>query len=127
MEKQYLHNFSDERGCLLPIEFDTIDFTPKRVFVVNNVSVGDIRGNHSHYKTKQYLICTNGSVNVMLDDGAGKTTTNLIKNESILIPELIWDSQEFLTKDTEIMVLCSTKYDIDDYILSYDEFLKTTK
>ena len=127
MEKQYLHNFSDERGCLLPIEFDTIGFTPKRVFVVNNVSVGDIRGNHSHYKTKQYLICTNGSVNVMLDDGAGKTTTNLIKNESILIPELIWDSQEFLTKDTEIMVLCSTKYDIDDYILSYDEFLKTTK
>jgi dTDP-4-dehydrorhamnose 3,5-epimerase-like enzyme len=127
MEKQYLHNFSDERGCLLPIEFDTIDFTPKRVFVVNNVPVGNIRGNHSHYKTKQYLICTNGSVNVILDDGAGKTTTNLIKNESILIPELIWDSQEFLTKDTEIMVLCSTKYDIDDYILSYDEFLKTTK
>ena len=127
MEKQYLHNFSDERGCLLPIEFDTIDFTPKRVFVVNNVPVGNIRGNHSHYKTKQYLICTNGSVNVILDDGAGNTTTNLIKNESILIPELIWDSQEFLTKDTEIMVLCSTKYDIDDYILSYDEFLKTTK
>jgi dTDP-4-dehydrorhamnose 3,5-epimerase-like enzyme len=125
MEKQYLHNFSDDRGCLLPIEFDSIDFTPKRVFVVNNVPIGDIRGNHSHFKTKQYLICTNGSVNVILDDGKNKTITNLIKNESILIPELIWDSQEFLTKDSEILVLCSTKYDIDDYILTYDEFLKS--
>ena len=125
MGKQYLHNFSDDRGCLLPIEFDSIDFTPKRVFVVNNVPIGDIRGNHSHFKTKQYLICTNGSVNVILDDGKSKTITNLIKNESILIPELIWDSQEFLTKDSEILVLCSTKYDIDDYILTYDEFLKS--
>ena len=124
METQYLNNFTDERGCLLPIEFESIDFTPKRVFVVNNVPIGDIRGNHSHYKTKQYLICINGSVNVILDDGKTKSTTLLVKNESILIPELVWDAQEFLEYNSEILVICSTEYDINDYILDYNNFLK---
>jgi len=116
--------FYDHRGCLLPIEFTALGFEPKRVFVVNSVPVGNIRGNHSHHKTKQYIVCTNGSVNVMLDDGKTKKTTRLDKNQSIMVPELIWDSQEFLTKNSEILVICSTEYDIDDYILTYDEFLK---
>jgi dTDP-4-dehydrorhamnose 3,5-epimerase-like enzyme len=120
--KNKLKAFEDEMGCLLPIEFGDLDFEPKRVFVVSNVPVGNIRGNHSHYKTKQYLICINGEVNVLLDDGVAKETIHLVKNESILIPELVWDAQEFLTDDTEIMVICSTGYDLDDYILTYEDF-----
>jgi|TARA_R110000824_G_scaffold27124_4_gene92535 dTDP-4-dehydrorhamnose 3,5-epimerase-like enzyme len=116
--------FEDYRGCLLPIEFTGLGFDPKRVFVVNSVPVGDVRGNHSHHKTKQYIICTNGSVNVMLDDGKTKKTTKLNKNQSIMVPELVWDSQEFLTEDAEILVICSTEYNIEDYILTYDEFIK---
>ena len=122
--KCQLNVFEDDRGCLLPIEFVGLGFEPKRVFVVNSVPVGDTRGNHSHHKTKQYIVCTNGSVNVILDDGETKKTIRLHKNQSIMVPELIWDSQEFLTKNSEILVICSTEYDIDDYILTYDEFLK---
>ena len=57
---QKIKSFTDERGNLLPIEFSQLDFDPKRIFVVNDVPVGDVRGNHAHYKTKQYLICTKG-------------------------------------------------------------------
>lgn len=85
-----------------------------------------IRGNHAHYKTKQLLICINGSINVFLDDGKEKTKTLLNVGESILIPKMVWDSQEFLDKNSEILVVCSTEYDINDYILNYNEFLKLT-
>jgi|TARA_Y100000034_G_scaffold134896_1_gene204712 dTDP-4-dehydrorhamnose 3,5-epimerase-like enzyme len=121
-KKDYLKSFDDKDGWLLPVEFSILNFIPKRVFVVNNVPAGKIRGNHSHYKTRQYLICTNGSVKVFLDDGKKTEEILLTKNESILIPELIWDSQQFLSEDSEILVICSTEYDIKDYILDYKEF-----
>jgi dTDP-4-dehydrorhamnose 3,5-epimerase-like enzyme len=118
--------FNDDRGSLIPIELKNIPFEVKRVFVVNNVPLNEIRGNHSHYNTKQYLICINGSVDVILNDGFNETTYKLIKGESILIPELIWDSQKFTSVNSEILVFCSTEYDINDYILDFNKFKKLT-
>lgn len=118
-----LNSFEDSRGSLLPIEFDSLPFIPKRVFIVNNVPLNDIRGEHSHYNTKQLIVCTNGMVKVLLDDGIVKDEHTLCKNQTILINEMIWDAQQFLTDDAEIVVLCSTKYDINDYIMDYDKFL----
>jgi len=116
--------FDDERGSLLPIEFNNLPFDPKRIFIVNKVPKGIVRGNHSHHKTKQLIICINGSVDVILHDGVDETSYHLNKNETILIPELIWDSQRFLEDDSEILVLCSTTYDLNDYILDFEEFKK---
>jgi len=119
-----LKAFDDERGSLLPIEFTSLPFEPKRLFVVNNVPINMIRGCHSHFKTKQLIICTSGSVDVILHDGVNETTHRLLKNQKILIPELIWDSQKFLQENSEILVICSTNYDSSDYILDFDEFKK---
>jgi len=116
--------FEDERGILMPVEFFDLPFTPKRVFIVKNVPLNMVRGNHSHYNTKQYLICINGTVDVILHDGLNETIHNLIKGQSILIPELIWDSQKFTSEDSEILVLCSNEYDANDYILDFDKFKK---
>lgn len=120
---EYLKSVEDNRGSLLPIEFNTLPFEPKRIFIVNNVPLNEIRGEHSHYITKQLIVCTKGIVKVLLDDGKFKSEHILYKNQSILINEMIWDTQQFLTEDAEIMVLCSTNYDINDYILDYNEFL----
>mgnify|MGYP003631650378 CR=1 FL=1 len=121
-EKKHNLKSFDEGGWLLPIEFNILDFIPKRVFIVNDVPPGEIRGNHSHYKTIQYLICTNGRVDVFLDNGKNVEKISLSKNESVLIPEMVWDTQQFLTDNAEIVVLCSTEYDIQDYILDYKKF-----
>ena len=117
------NSFEDSSGSLLPIEFDSLPFIPKRVFIVNNVPLNDIRGEHSHYKTKQLIVCTNGIVKVLLDDGLTKYEYTLYKNQTILINEMVWDAQQFLTPDAEIVVLCSTNYDVNDYIIDYNEFL----
>ncbi len=116
--------FGDKRGVLIPVEFYSVGFAPKRVFIVNNVPNNGIRGGHAHYKTKQYLICINGVVEVHLDDGKTKQVERLSKNQGIMIPEMVWDHQRFITSDSSIMVLCSTEYDVGDYILDYNKFIK---
>jgi dTDP-4-dehydrorhamnose 3,5-epimerase-like enzyme len=126
MEIVNVKSFDDKRGSLIPIEFDDLPFIPKRVFVVNNVPINEIRGNHSHFKTKQLIICINGTVDVILHDGIKETIYKLTKNQQILVPELIWDSQKFTSENSEIMVLCSTSFDKNDYILDF-EFFKTFK
>ena len=118
-------DYDEDRGYLMPINFSELDFKPKRMFVVNNVPPNSIRGNHAHKQTRQLLICTNGKVNVTLEDSYGVKTHNLIKGQSIIIPRMVWDSQEFLSKNSEIVVLCSTEYNVDDYITDYDEFTST--
>jgi dTDP-4-dehydrorhamnose 3,5-epimerase-like enzyme len=118
--------FNDERGLLIPIEFHNLPFIPKRVFLVNNVPINEIRGNHAHHETKQLIICVNGSVDVILHDGESEKTYRLEIGQQILVPELIWDSQKFLTENSEILVVCSTNYDINDYILDFNKFLDIT-
>jgi UDP-2-acetamido-3-amino-2,3-dideoxy-glucuronate N-acetyltransferase len=116
-------DYNENRGYLLPLNFSELDFEPKRMFVVNNVPIREVRGNHAHYTTRQLVICTNGHVTVRLDTGKKKTTAFLSKGQSIIVPKLVWDSQKFLTPDAEIVVLCSTEYDATDYILDYTTFL----
>mgnify|MGYP003624786009 FL=1 len=57
-------------GNLIPIESELdIPFDIKRVFYVYGVKNQNDRGKHSHYKTKQLLICLSGKIEVMCDDG----------------------------------------------------------
>ena len=127
MDINNLKLFNDERGCLIPIEFNSLPFEPKRIFIVNNVPVNSIRGNHAHHTTKQLIICINGSVDVLLNDGTKDYTYRLEKGEQILVPELVWDSQQFLTENAELLVICSTPYEYDDYIFSFIDFLNIKK
>ncbi len=124
MEVLQLKHYDDERGSLLPIEFNDLPFKPKRAFIVNNVPIGVRRGNHSHYVTQQLIICTKGSVEVILHDGNEEKSFILKQNNQILVPQLVWDTQVFLTTDAEILVFCSTLYDVNDYIFDFQKFLQ---
>jgi dTDP-4-dehydrorhamnose 3,5-epimerase-like enzyme len=118
------NEFIDERGSLFPFELEQIPFDVKRLFIVSNVPVNTTRGGHSHYKTKQLIVCTRGLVDVILHDGITEKTIKLESGQSILVPELIWDSQTFLSDNTEIIVFCSTNFDPNDYIHDFDFFKK---
>ena len=64
----------DHRGQLVVIEGgEDIPFDIKRVFYIYGAQKDVSRGNHAHYKTKQYLITVNGSCRVTLDNGKTKT------------------------------------------------------
>tara|TARA_R110001592_G_scaffold64252_1_gene197567 strand:+ start:8534 stop:8929 length:396 start_codon:yes stop_codon:yes gene_type:complete len=118
-----IKTFTDNRGNLLPIEFDIIGFTPKRIFVINDTPINCIRGEHAHYETNQYLICIKGVVEVFLDDGTTKEMVVLNENESVLIPKMVWGYQKYIEEGSQLIVIASTIYNPDDYILGYDKFL----
>ena len=121
--------FLEEDGNLIPIESGTdVPFDIKRVFYVHSVNDQNDRGKHAHYETNQILICLQGEVDVTVDDGHMKKVITLNKkNQAVLVPEMIWDEQIYKTDDTILLVLCNTRYDVDDYINDYNEFKKLKK
>jgi len=122
MKSDLIQEINDSRGCLVPIEFNKLDFIPKRLFIVNDVPKGVTRGEHAHYKTKQLLVCLKGEIDVITFDGTLTSTKTLYPFDYFFIDSMIWDSQKFLTGNDILMVLCSTKYDKNDYINDIDQF-----
>lgn len=118
--------FVEDDGNLVPIEGGgDIPFDIKRIFYVYGVHDQDDRGKHAHYKTKQILICLQGEVEVTVDDGYMRKIIILNKkNQAVLIPEMIWDEQRYITEDTILLVLCNTHYNENDYINDFEEFKK---
>jgi dTDP-4-dehydrorhamnose 3,5-epimerase-like enzyme len=116
--------YFDKDGILVPIEFSSLPFVPKRVFVVKDVPVGVERGNHAHFLTRQFLVCLSGRINVKLYDGKLYYEHEITPFRGVLVDNMIWDSQVFLEEDTELLVLCSTPYDPDDYIIDIEMFKK---
>ena len=119
----------DYRGQLVALEENrNIPFDLKRVFYIFGTQEGVSRGNHSHYKTKQFLVAVNGSCKVTLDDGYNKETFNLNKpNLGLFQDALIWGSMHDFSSDCVLMVLADEYYDASDYITDYDKFLKEVK
>tara|TARA_R110000824_G_scaffold32871_2_gene105935 strand:- start:3317 stop:3703 length:387 start_codon:yes stop_codon:yes gene_type:complete len=114
--------FKDPDGILVPIEFDSLPFEPKRIFYVLGVPKGEERGMHAHYNTQQILTCLRGKILVKLHDGTTSLVYELRPNEWIFVDKMIWDSQVFLTGDDVLMSMCSTKYNKSDYIEDFAKF-----
>ena len=119
----------DHRGQLVALEANRqIPFDVKRVFYIYGTQEGIPRGNHSHYKTKQFLVAVNGSCKVTLDNGKEKETFDLNKpNLGLFQDALIWGSMHDFSSDCVLMVLADEHYDETDYIRNYDKFLEEIK
>jgi hypothetical protein len=76
---------------------------------------------------RQYLICLQGKIEVVQHDGKNETSEILNENEAVLIRNLVWDYQKFLTIDVVLLVLCSIPYAIGDYIFDFEEFKRIIK
>jgi len=118
--------FLDALGMLLPVEFPDLPFVPKRIFIVCNVPPSGIRGGHAHHTTRQYLLCLQGKIRVLLFDGIEKREFLLTQGQGTLVDALVWDRQQFLTGDDVLLVFSSTNYNPADYIASEKEFKKIT-
>jgi len=116
----------DHRGQLVALEANRqIPFDVKRVFYIYGTQEGVPRGNHSHYKTKQFLVAVNGSCKVTLDNGNEKEVYELNKpNLGLFQDALIWGTMHDFSSDCVLMVLADEYYDASDYITNYNTFLE---
>lgn len=114
----------DERGKLVAIESGIhIPFEIRRVFYIYGTQPNVPRGQHSHQKTKQYLIAVNGSCKVTLDNGQSKETHELNRPDIGLFQDaMVWGTMHDFSADCVLLVLADQHYNEADYIFNYEEF-----
>lgn len=111
-------------GTLIQLQSPEIPFKIKRVYFIQNVSIGAVRGSHTHKQTTQALFCIQGSIDIVLDDGKKKEKILLDKpNVGVLLEPGVWHEMQDFKKDTILLVLASEKHEPSDYVRSYEDFL----
>jgi len=116
----------DMRGNLTEVGLQRdLPFSPKRVFLVQSVPDSRVRGEHAHKECHQCLVCVNGSVSVIVDNGKEREEFCLTQpNEGLYLPPYIWGIQYKYSADAVLMVYASHDYDSEDYIRDYNQFLR---
>lgn len=127
-----LHNlprFNDIRGSLSVIDFQAdLPFVPRRSFTVFDVPSQETRGEHAHRRCHQFLICIHGSVRVLADDGKQREEFTLDSPSlGLHLPPMIWGTQYRYSSDAVLLVFASERYDSEEYIRDYAEFLSLAR
>ena len=119
-----LRTVEDLRGDLSVGEFArTVPFVPKRYFLVFDVPSRNVRGEHAHLACEQFLVCVNGSLSVVADDGTNREEFLLdSRNLGLYLPPMTWGVQYRFSSDAILLVYASDYYDSQDYIRDYREF-----
>ena len=119
-----IRKFSDNRGFLSVVEGGVdIPFDIKRVYYLYLVPEA-ARGAHAHKQLQQLMVATSGSVHVTMDDGINRKTFVLDKPwKGLLVAPGLWHDLDNFAGGTVCMVLASEKYDAEDYIRDYQDFL----
>ena len=121
--------FKNISGELLPITFDKhFPIIVKRIFFIYGKKKYK-RGDHAHKKCSQVFFPLFGKAEITIESKKMKKSVTLDykKNKAILVPPKTWCDIKFLTKDSIVLVLCDYKYDFNDYIESYEDFVNKYK
>ena len=118
--------YSSITGKLIPLVFNKkFPIKPKRIFFVYGKK-NKIRGDHAHKKCSQFFIPILGKV--ILDIKTPKMKKKIVLNQlskiAVLVPPKYWCSIKFTNKNSILMVVCDKNYDFDDYLESYDDYIK---
>jgi hypothetical protein len=110
------------------VEVDPNDVQPGfytwRVYWVFGTKPDVVRGKHAHKKLDQFCICPRGACTFVLDNGERREEIRLDSpTKGLRIRPWVWREMKDFTPDCVLTVMASSKYDPDDYIRDYDDFL----
>lgn len=119
----------DKRGNLSIIEeFKDIPFKIKRSYWIYDVPGGEMRGGHAYKRNQEFIVALSGSFDVVLDDGEYEKVFSLNRSYyGIYVPQGIWRKMQNFSTNALALVLSSTIYNPNDYILDYTEFIHYKK
>ena len=124
-----LKTYLKKSGNLLPIEFNKkFPIMIKRIFFIFGKK-NKLRGDHAHKKCSQLFVPISGKI-VLIIKKKNKEIEIILDSKNIkaiLVPPLEWCRLKFLTKNAVVMVACDRKYEFNDYIEEYDDFLNIKK
>jgi len=116
--------FVDARGCLSVLDaVEDIPFPIRRVFFIEEMPTGSVRGDHAHYHTEELIIALGGQIEVTLESSHGTGRYLLGQSGGALyVPEMSWVIVTGITAGVTCMVLASGAYEERDYIRDRNEF-----
>lgn len=119
----------DARGSLIALESGhEVPFDIARIYYIFGNNPGVERGFHAHERLTQWAICVSGSCVMRVDDGATRADVLLDRPDlAIEIGWLTWREMHDFSPDAVLLVLASERYDIDDYIIDYEQFLEKSR
>lgn len=119
----------DERGQLVVVEGEKdIPFEIARVFYIYGSDSEVIRGKHANKNSEFILINVSGTSKVKIDYGNSSEIVELNEPHiGVYIPKMVWKEMYDFSKDSVLLVLSNYKYDSNEYIRDYDQYLKLIK
>jgi hypothetical protein len=120
-----LSKIHNRAGNITIIEGQTnIPFDVRRIYYLYDIPGGEDRGGHAHKILQQLIVAVSGSFNVLLDDGQNKKIVTLNRPDyGLMVVPGIWRQLFEFSSGAICLVLASQKYDQEDYIRSYEQFV----
>lgn len=124
-----LPKFLDDRGNLSLYESGKeMPFDIKRVHWIYDVPGGENRGGLAYKTTQEFVVAMSGSFDVIVDDGKTKEVFHLNRSYmGVYVPAGTWRALDNFSTNSLALIAASTKYDPDDAIRDYDEFINFAK
>ena len=129
MIKFKFKQFKKRSGTLVPFSLQKqIPFKTKRIFIIYG-NKNYVRGNHAHYKCKQFLVPIYGSMMIEYENFKNKKKININykRKEGFLLKPKTWCKIKFNSNHSILMVFCDREYEYHDYIENYNQFLRIIK
>ncbi len=126
MIKYKFKQYKKRSGTLVPFSLiNQIPFKSKRIFIIYG-NKNFVRGNHAHYKCKQFLVPIYGSMTIEYENKnkKDKIKLNYKTKEGFLLKPKTWCKIKFNSNHSILMVFCDREYEFKDYIEKYKDFLK---
>lgn len=124
-----LSKISDPRGNLSIIEeYKDIPFKIERVYWIYDVPGGETRGGHAFKETDELIVALSGGFDVTVDNGKERIVFSLNRSYyALYVPKGLWREMENFSTNSLALVISSTKYNANDYIRNYEEFIRFVK
>lgn len=119
-----LPKIKDPRGNLTVIESGVhVPFQVMRNYWIYDVPSGMWRDGHAFRQQQELLVALSGSFDVIVHDGEVEKTYHLSRPQiGLYIPCMTWRCIKEFSTNSVALVLSSTHYDEDDYIIDFEEF-----
>ena len=119
----------DERGNLSFVEEENhIPFKIIRTYWIYDVPGGEFRGSHAFKETEEFIMALSGSFDIVLHDGKKESKFSLNRSYyGLYIPKLILRRIENFSTNSLALILSSTRYNANDYIRDFNQFLSMVK
>lgn len=117
----------DKRGNLSFSQFpEQLPFQIERTFWTYDVPGGGVRGGHAYKTQHELIIALSGSFDVVVKDRTGNERTFSMNRSyyGLYLPPLVWRHVENFSTNSLSLHLSSSKYDEQDYVRDFSEYLK---